>query len=73
MLLFTSRFHVIIDLGNYSALYVHSSLAPNVCAVVGVWVYAGHPFQATSGLLLSQLGSSARSCLCFFEYLQTHQ
>ena len=53
MLLFTSLFHVLIDLGNYSALYVHSSLAPKVWAVAGVCVYVGHPFQATSGLLLS--------------------
>ena len=48
MLLFTSLFHLIIDLGNYSALYVHSSLAPNVWAAVGVRVYVGRPFQARS-------------------------
>ena len=65
MPLFTSLFHLITDLGNFSALHVRSSLVPNVWAVVGVWVYVGHPFQATSGLLLSELGSSARSCLRF--------
>ena len=53
MLLFTLFFHLIIDLGNFSALHVHSSLIPNVWAAVGLWVYVGHPFQATSGLLLS--------------------